>query len=45
MFLELDLFIVHVCSYGPMFIGVMLNIMLYGVMITQTYLYFTMYKE
>ena len=33
------------CSYGPMFIGVMLNIMLYGVMFTQTYMYFNMYKE
>ncbi|PIL35684.1 hypothetical protein GSI_02414 [Ganoderma sinense ZZ0214-1] len=32
-------------TYGPMFIGVMFNIMLYGVMITQTYLYFNMYKD
>ncbi|KAI1797440.1 hypothetical protein LXA43DRAFT_1089306 [Ganoderma leucocontextum] len=31
--------------YGPLFIGVMLNIMLYGVMFTQTYLYFNMYKD
>ncbi|KAM5531004.1 hypothetical protein V8D89_015331 [Ganoderma adspersum] len=31
--------------YGPMFIGTMLNIMLFGVMITQTYLYFNMCKD
>ncbi|KAM5544561.1 hypothetical protein V8D89_001459 [Ganoderma adspersum] len=31
--------------YGPLFIGVMFNIMLYGVMFTQTYLYFNMYKD
>ncbi|PIL35700.1 hypothetical protein GSI_02430 [Ganoderma sinense ZZ0214-1] len=31
--------------YGPMFIGVTLNIMLYGVMSAQTYLYFSMYKD
>ncbi|KAM5543728.1 hypothetical protein V8D89_002345 [Ganoderma adspersum] len=31
--------------YGPMFIGVMFNIMLYGIMSTQTYLYFSMYKD
>ena len=28
-----------------MFIGVMFNIMLYGVMVAQTYLYYNMYKE
>ena len=28
-----------------MFIGVMFNILLYGVMIAQTYLYFIVYKE
>ncbi|KAM5538433.1 hypothetical protein V8D89_007766 [Ganoderma adspersum] len=31
--------------YGPMFIGVMFNILLYGVMFAQTYLYFNMYKD
>ena len=33
------------CSYGPLLLGIMLNILLYGVMITQTYLYFSMYRE
>ncbi|KAM5537022.1 hypothetical protein V8D89_009351 [Ganoderma adspersum] len=31
--------------YGPMLLGVMLNILLYGIMVTQTYLYFSMYKD
>lgn len=31
--------------YGPIFVGVMFNIVLYGIMITQTFLYFTMYKR
>ena len=37
----------YICggSYGPLLLGIMLNILLYGVMITQTYLYFTMYRE
>ncbi|KAI0786891.1 hypothetical protein C8Q75DRAFT_720408 [Abortiporus biennis] len=33
------------CSYGPIFIGVVFNILLYGIMITQTFLYFTVYKR
>ncbi|KAJ3489211.1 hypothetical protein NLI96_g2272 [Meripilus lineatus] len=32
-------------TYGPIFIGVALNIVLYGIMITQTFLYFTVYKR
>ncbi|KAM5546149.1 hypothetical protein V8D89_000275 [Ganoderma adspersum] len=31
--------------YGPMFIGVVFNVVLYGVMFTQTYMYFNMYKD
>ena len=31
--------------YGPLFVGVVLNILLYGIMITQTFLYFTVYKK
>ena len=31
--------------YGPIFVGVVLNILLYGIMITQTYLYFNVYKK
>ena len=34
-----------VCRYGPLFVGVVLNIILYGIMITQTYLYFNVYKK
>ncbi|KAI0632408.1 hypothetical protein C8Q77DRAFT_1159036 [Trametes polyzona] len=32
-------------TYGPIFIGVVFNILLYGIMITQTFLYFTVYKK
>ncbi|EJF57076.1 hypothetical protein DICSQDRAFT_92661 [Dichomitus squalens LYAD-421 SS1] len=32
-------------TYGPIFIGVVLNILLYGIMITQTYLYFNVYRK
>ncbi|KAJ3559461.1 hypothetical protein NM688_g334 [Phlebia brevispora] len=32
-------------TYGPIFVGVVLNILLYGIMITQTFLYFTVYKK
>ncbi|KAI0795318.1 hypothetical protein BC629DRAFT_1592810 [Irpex lacteus] len=32
-------------TYGPIFIGVIFNILLYGVMITQMFLYFTVYKR
>ncbi|KAL4243310.1 DUF6534 domain-containing protein [Abortiporus biennis] len=32
-------------TYGPIFIGVVFNILLYGIMITQTFLYFTVYKR
>ena len=32
-------------SYGPIFIGVVFNIALYGIMITQTYLYFNVYRR
>ncbi|KAI8978769.1 hypothetical protein BD414DRAFT_117621 [Trametes punicea] len=32
-------------TYGPIFIGVVFNILLYGIMITQTYLYFQKYKR
>ena len=31
--------------YGPIFIGVVFNVLLYGIMITQTFLYFTTYKK
>ncbi|KAI0712519.1 hypothetical protein C8Q76DRAFT_488332 [Earliella scabrosa] len=31
--------------YGPIFIGVVFNIALYGIMITQTYLYFNVYRR
>ncbi|TFK80204.1 hypothetical protein K466DRAFT_605533 [Polyporus arcularius HHB13444] len=31
--------------YGPIFIGVVFNIALYGIMVTQTYLYFQVYKR
>ncbi|CDO78282.1 hypothetical protein BN946_scf184674.g4 [Trametes cinnabarina] len=32
-------------TYGPIFIGVVFNILLYGIMITQTYLYFQTCKR
>ncbi|PCH39978.1 hypothetical protein WOLCODRAFT_150029 [Wolfiporia cocos MD-104 SS10] len=32
-------------TYGPIFVGCVLNILLYGIMITQTFLYFTVYKR
>ncbi|KAH9939817.1 hypothetical protein B0H21DRAFT_756071 [Amylocystis lapponica] len=32
-------------TYGPIFIGLVFNILLYGIMITQTFLYFTVYKR
>ncbi|KAF9808957.1 hypothetical protein IEO21_07679 [Rhodonia placenta] len=32
-------------TYGPIFVGCVLNIVLYGIMITQTFLYFTVYKK
>ncbi|KAJ7454964.1 hypothetical protein B0H11DRAFT_2287797 [Mycena galericulata] len=32
-------------AHGPMFLGLSLNIMLYGIMITQIYLYTTTYKR
>ncbi|KAK0469178.1 uncharacterized protein EV420DRAFT_1492886 [Desarmillaria tabescens] len=32
-------------AHGPMFIGFMFNVLLYGIMITQVYLYFTAYKQ
>ncbi|KAI0726468.1 hypothetical protein C8Q72DRAFT_526455 [Fomitopsis betulina] len=32
-------------TYGPIFVGVVFNIVLYGIMITQTFLYFSMYKK
>ncbi len=32
-------------SYGPIFVGVVFNILLYGIMITQTYLYFNTYRK
>ncbi|KAI0089320.1 hypothetical protein BDY19DRAFT_993532 [Irpex rosettiformis] len=31
--------------YGPIFMGMIFNVLLYGIMITQTYLYFTTYKH
>lgn len=35
----------YMCRYGPIFVGVVFNILLYGIMITQTFLYFTVYKK
>ncbi|KAI0357470.1 hypothetical protein OH77DRAFT_1519383 [Trametes cingulata] len=32
-------------TYGPIFIGVVFNILLYGIMITQTYMYFQAFKR
>ncbi|KAI0081648.1 hypothetical protein K474DRAFT_1681985 [Panus rudis PR-1116 ss-1] len=32
-------------TYGPIFIGMVFNILLYGIMITQTFLYFNTYKN
>ncbi|KAI0089205.1 hypothetical protein BDY19DRAFT_944691 [Irpex rosettiformis] len=32
-------------TYGPIFIGMTFNILLYGIMITQTYLYFDSFKR
>ncbi|KAI1794885.1 hypothetical protein LXA43DRAFT_91467 [Ganoderma leucocontextum] len=32
-------------TYGPIFVGVIFNVLLYGIMITQTYLYFNVYKK
>ncbi|KAI0693966.1 hypothetical protein BC835DRAFT_1415596 [Cytidiella melzeri] len=32
-------------TYGPIFIGVIFNVLLYGIMITQMFLYFTVYKR
>jgi hypothetical protein len=32
-------------SHGPMLIGTMINIFLYGIMITQVYIYYTTYKR
>ncbi|KAH9933209.1 uncharacterized protein BXZ73DRAFT_101171 [Epithele typhae] len=32
-------------TYGPIFIGVVFNVLLYGVTITQTYIYFTTFKK
>ncbi|KAJ7161059.1 hypothetical protein C8R46DRAFT_905113, partial [Mycena filopes] len=32
-------------SHGPMFLGLAMNILLYGIMITQIYLYMTTYKR
>ena len=34
-----------VCRFGPLFIGMVLNISLYGIMILQTFLYFSVYKK
>ncbi|KAH9933207.1 uncharacterized protein BXZ73DRAFT_101169 [Epithele typhae] len=36
---------VAAATYGPIFVGVVFNILLYGIMITQTYLYFNTYKK
>ncbi|KAJ3893765.1 hypothetical protein GG344DRAFT_42599 [Lentinula edodes] len=33
------------CRHGPMFIGYSFNIVLYGIMITQVYLYFSSFKK
>lgn len=35
----------HVSSYGPIFVGLVFNILLYGMMVTQTYLYFNIYSR
>ncbi|KAL0580660.1 hypothetical protein V5O48_001390 [Marasmius crinis-equi] len=32
-------------AHGPMFIGFLMNVVLYGIMITQVYLYFASYKR
>ncbi|KAJ3516174.1 hypothetical protein NLJ89_g1288 [Agrocybe chaxingu] len=32
-------------AHGPMFIGFIFNVLLYGIMITQVYLYFTTFKK
>ncbi|KAI0771212.1 hypothetical protein BD413DRAFT_65230 [Trametes elegans] len=32
-------------TYGPLFIGMAFNILLYGIMVTQVYMYFQMYKN
>ncbi|KAJ8080469.1 hypothetical protein PM082_017302 [Marasmius tenuissimus] len=32
-------------AHGPMFIGLLVNVLLYGIMITQVYLYFSSYKK
>jgi hypothetical protein len=32
-------------SYGPMLIGLLFNILLYGTMLVQVYIYFTTYKK
>ncbi|KAF8158463.1 hypothetical protein B0H34DRAFT_859227 [Crassisporium funariophilum] len=32
-------------AHGPMFIGFTFNVFLYGIMVTQAYLYFTTYKQ
>ena len=32
-------------SYGPIFVGMVFNVLLYGIMITQTYLYFHVYRR
>ncbi|EIN09264.1 hypothetical protein PUNSTDRAFT_67542 [Punctularia strigosozonata HHB-11173 SS5] len=33
------------CRYGPIFLGVVINILLYGIMTTQTYLYFATFRN
>ena len=44
--LSLRVALIHkLLRYGPIFVGVVLNILLYGIMITQTYLYFNVYKK
>uniref|UniRef100_A0A0W0FUW8 Uncharacterized protein n=1 Tax=Moniliophthora roreri TaxID=221103 RepID=A0A0W0FUW8_MONRR len=32
-------------AHGPMFIGFFVNVLLYGIMITQLYIYFSSYKK
>ncbi|KAF9443895.1 hypothetical protein P691DRAFT_808166 [Macrolepiota fuliginosa MF-IS2] len=32
-------------AHGPMLIGIIFNVLLYGIMIAQTYIYFTTYKK
>lgn len=32
-------------SHGPVFIGLLFNVLLYGIMIVQVYIYFTTYKR